>query len=530
MPLADATDLGDIDAPTRDLGDIDAPTRDLGDIDAPSTQDAQQGLQLALPASIPASAPSFGQRLAGYLPGGGGSPVPELGRALGTIGQGVVNQAAPLAPYLPGGGVQVAPQPPAPIQSVPGGDRRPLTPGDQRAMAAAPPAAPPLVANPFAAKAGAGGGGPSPAMNVPLANPADIAGIAQAQKGEQAEEQGAYDAKIAGDEATEKLTGGEAADAKIRDIEGGIKANRARLDDEAHYKAIREGYERQNAMLVDPNRYAKSLDTGHKIMQTLANIFGGYSAGIHGGPNQAVEDYNRRVQQDIDAQKDNIANGYHSLAGQESAYEAHLQATGSPQQAEALSLTAHQEMLKTALGKIMASTTKREDYNKANAAWYAAAQLQHETMIKYHKYFPAGAMGGAPAAAGAGPTAADVTSARALSMIGNLEKEGEVPGTSWLDRLRHTIATKTGLGGSIESPEATRFYDAKDALVAKKMELDGVKRIDEDRIADYGKRWQTTEQMDQLRREVHEGLADKQALPAKGSKGRGRAAEVEEEP
>ncbi len=396
-------------------------------------------------------------------------------------------------------------------------------------MVAAAPTTPPLVANPFAAKAGAGGGGPSPAMNVPLANPADIAGIAQAQKGEQAEEQGAYNAKIAGDEATEKLTGGEAAEAKFRDIEAGIKANRARLDDEAHYKMIREGYERQNAMLVDPNRYAKSLDTGHKIMQTLANIFAGYSAGIHGGPNQAVEDYNRRVQQDIDAQKDNIANGYHSLAGQESAYEAHLQATGSPQQAEALSLTAHQEMLKTALGKIMASTTSREDYNKANAAWYAAAQLQHETMIKFHKYFPAGAMGGT-ATPGSGPKAEDVDSKRAVSAIGSLERDGDVPGTGWTDRLRHFIGEKTGLGGSVESSDATRFYSAKDALVAAKMKLEQMSRINPDNVRDYGKRWQTTEQIDQLKREVKQGIADKEAIPAKGSKGRGRSAEVEEEP
>ncbi len=522
MPLADALDLGAVFTP----------------------QDAQQGLALAMPTQqVPVSN-------AGHDIGGGMShpqtttaPVPP---PPGTIRMPTQTITAPGAPPLSAQAArdlaynenvarayQLGNQGPntnATVQALQNAGATPMQgggppPGAQ--PAATPIAATPIVANPYAAKAG---GGPSPAMNVPLANPADIAGIAQAQKGEQAEEQGAYNAKIAGDEATEKLTGGEAADAKIRDIEGGIKANRARLDDEAFHKTIREGYERQNAMLVDPNHYAKSLDTGHKIMQTLANIFAGYSAGIHGGPNQAVEDYNRRVQQDIDAQKDNIANGYHSLAGQESAYEAHLQATGSPQQAEALSLAAHQEMLKTALGKIMASTTSREDYNKANAAWYAAAQLQHETRIKFHKYFPAGAMGGAPAAAGAGPTAADVTSARALSAIGNLEKEGEIPGTSWLDRLRHLIATKTGLGGSIESPEATRFYDAKDSLVAKKMELDRVKRISEDSIADYGKRWQSTEQMDQLRREVQQGLADKEALPAKGSKGRGRAAEAEEEP
>src|SRR6202044_1187355 len=123
--------------------------------------------------------------------------------------------------------------------------------------------------------------------------------------------------------------------------------------------------------------------------------------------------------QDIDAQKDNIANGYKSIAGQEGLYEQLLKATGTPQEAEALALSAHQEALKHALGKVMASTQSREDYDLANTAWYKAAGLQNEIRIKYHKYFPAGAMGGA-AAAGSGPSAGDVAARRAVGQIDRL--------------------------------------------------------------------------------------------------------------
>jgi hypothetical protein len=357
-------------------------------------------------------------------------------------------------------------------------------------------------------------------MNVPLANPADIHGILEAEKGQQAAQQGMAADQVAGDEDLEKQEGGAAADAKINEIESSVKAERKQKDAEAHYGRIRDAYDKLSQMSVDPNRYAKSLDTGHKVMQTLANIFSGFSAGIHGGPNQAIEDYQRRVQQDIDSQKDNIANGYKSVAGQEGLYEQMLKATGTPQEAEALTLTAHQEAVKHALGKIMASTASRQDYDKARAAYYAASQQQHETMIKYHKYFPAGALGGA-ATPGSGPKAEDVDSKRAVSAIGSLERDGDVPGTGWTDRLRHFIGEKTGLGGSVESSDATRFYSAKDALVAAKMKLEQMSRINPDNVRDYGKRWQTTEQIDQLKREVEQGIADKQAIPAKGGKGKG---------
>lgn len=501
---------------------------DLSDVPSPTTADAQQGLQLAL--DTPAQANADFYALQGIpQPGAPVTAPPPAAPPPATIRLPTQTiTAPPMSPYAKalaaanasfGWAPDVPPSYQGQAHSAPvgGGGGFNSALANANAIATAPqagaqPAGPALVPNP-ATK----GAGPSPAMNVPLANPADIQGILEAEKGQQAAQQRMGADQVAGDEDLEKQEGGAAADAKINEIESSVKAERKQKDAEAHYARIRDAYNKLSQMSVDPNRYAKSLDTGHKVMQTLANIFSGFSAGIHGGPNQAIEDYQRRVQQDIDSQKDNIANGYKSVAGQEGLYEQMLKATGTPQEAEALTLTAHQEAVKHALGKIMASTASRQDYDKARAAYYAASQQQHETMIKYHKYFPAGALGGT-ATPGSGPKAEDVDSMRAVSTIGSLERDGDVPGTGWLDRIRHLIGDKTWLGGSVESSEATRFYDAKDSLVAKKMELDGVKRINEDSIKDYGKRWQTTEQMDQLRREVQQGLADKQVLPAKGSK------------
>jgi hypothetical protein len=528
---------------------------------SPTTADAQQGLQLALDAPAQANADFYAwqgipqprapaQANTDFYTLQGspqpGVPVVVPPPAAAPSGSAIrmpvqTITAPPMSPYAKAlAAANAALFGPPPLPSYQGQAHSPPASGgfnaalaNANAIATAPQAdaqatsSPDLVPNTYAAKAGA----PSPAMNVPLANPADIEGIQNAQAGQAAAQQGLWADQIANNESIEKLEGGEAAEAKTRDIEAGIKAKRAETDAKEQHRRILSAYDKLSAMRVDPQRYAKSLDTGHKIMQTLANAFAGYSAGIHGGPNQAVEDYQRRVQADIDAQKDDIANGYRSIAGQEGLYEQLLKATGTPQEAEALSLTAHQEELKHAFGKIMASTQSREDYDKARAAWYAAAQQQHETMIKYHKYFPAGAMGGAAAAPGAGPKAEDVDAARATSAIAGLERDGEIPGTSWTDRLRHFIGEETGLGGSVESPEATRFYSAKDALVAAKMKLEGMSRINPENVYEYGKRWQTTEQIHQLRREVEQGIADKEAIPAKGSKGGGkRASEDEGEP
>jgi hypothetical protein len=506
-------------------------------------QDAQQGLSLALDApTVQVPANNAGLSL------GGGLSLPQTVAATAPPAPGTVvlptqtvTGTAPPSPVLSAQtardmaynqnlarlyqGASQAPNTDATVQALRNAGATPMSSTE------APPAAPgpAVVANPFAAKA-AGAGAISPAANVPLANPADIEGIQNAQAGQAAAQQGLSADQIANDESIEKLEGGEAAEAKIKDIDAGIKAKRAEIDAKEHYGRIRSAYDKLAVMSVDPNHYANSLDTGHKIMQTLANVFAGYSAGIHGGPNQAVEDYQRRVQADIDAQKDNISNGYKSIAGQEGLYETMLKATGTPQEAEALALSAHQEALKHALGKVMASTQSREDYDKARTAWYAAAQQQHETAIKYHKYFPAGALGAGVPAPGA-TKAEDVDSKRATQAIANLERDGEVPGTSWKDRLRHYIGEKTGLGGSVESPEATRFYSAKDALVAAKMKLEQMSRINPENVRDYGKRWQTTEQIDQLRREVAQGISDKEAIPAKGTKGGSpRVSEEEEAP
>jgi len=63
---------------------------------------------------------------------------------------------------------------------------------------------------------------------------------------------------------------------------------------------------------IDPNRLWASRDRGSRVLAGLSLILGGIGAGLTHGPNLALEQMNRLVDQDIDAQKTDI-NNKHTL-------------------------------------------------------------------------------------------------------------------------------------------------------------------------------------------------------------------------
>lgn len=59
---------------------------------------------------------------------------------------------------------------------------------------------------------------------------------------------------------------------------------------------------------VNPDRFWESRSDGQKAALVLSAMLGGFTAGIRGGPNQALEQINKSIDNDIQAQKANIAN------------------------------------------------------------------------------------------------------------------------------------------------------------------------------------------------------------------------------
>lgn len=59
---------------------------------------------------------------------------------------------------------------------------------------------------------------------------------------------------------------------------------------------------------IDPKRFFNNMSTGHKIGAAIAMILGGASAGTLGGENPAVKIFNKEIENDIDAQKNDQTN------------------------------------------------------------------------------------------------------------------------------------------------------------------------------------------------------------------------------
>ena len=82
---------------------------------------------------------------------------------------------------------------------------------------------------------------------------------------------------------------------------------------------------------VDPKRYWKDKSAGEKVLLVLAGMFGGAGAGLAKQPNMAAAAIERSVNDDIDAQKTNIANAKGNLNQLQGLYQDVVQRYGSEQ-------------------------------------------------------------------------------------------------------------------------------------------------------------------------------------------------------
>lgn len=141
-----------------------------------------------------------------------------------------------------------------------------------------------------------------------------------------AEQKQAEDASVAAALKAQKI-GEQAADieakAKSRDAE--LAAQQAKID------KLSEDYSKER---VDPEHWWHSRSTGQKIAFALAAALGGFAAGFRGGPNTALEQMNRAIDADIDAQKTAMANKRVSIENQKGALAEMYKRFGNMDQAE----------------------------------------------------------------------------------------------------------------------------------------------------------------------------------------------------
>jgi len=218
---------------------------------------------------------------------GGSSPGGALHDPVqGLAGGGKPLQVEPIAPD----DSDTQPAVPPPKQPL---DVEPVAPSDssqpsvtadqETAQAPANQPTPPTAANPQVS--------PTPTDSNPMTIGLGNQNLQQAEKATQA---GATAEALQGKTAAQAL--GD-ANSQVQQIQQQYqdRVKGYQLHDQQLQKQLSQGH-------IDPDRYMNNMDTGSKIAAGLGMIIGGIGSGMTGGPNLAVQQINKSIENDINSQ------------------------------------------------------------------------------------------------------------------------------------------------------------------------------------------------------------------------------------
>lgn len=107
---------------------------------------------------------------------------------------------------------------------------------------------------------------------------------------------------------------------------------------------------------VDPERYWREASTGTKVSAAIGAMLGGIGQGLIGGKNYGLEALNTAISQDIQAQRDNIANNREKVSDRRGVLSEMRRTFGDETAAEAATWVSHLEVAKTQLARIAAES------------------------------------------------------------------------------------------------------------------------------------------------------------------------------
>jgi hypothetical protein len=141
---------------------------------------------------------------------------------------------------------------------------------------------------------------------------------------------------------------------------------------------------------INPKRVIEHMSTGDKILQGIGFVLGGLGSAIGGGPNLAAKFFQDRVDQDIDAQKSDLANKQNLL-------HHNLTEMGDLRSAMAMtrvnlldSINAHLSSLQAQTGSAMIEPLKQQIQAQANLTM---DQLKAQMAMRQYLMQPAGTVG-----------------------------------------------------------------------------------------------------------------------------------------
>lgn len=228
------------------------------------------------------------------------------------------------------------------------------------------------------------------------------------------------------------------------------------LNYQDNYKKIEDeqaGLQQQlQAGKIDPRRYFNNMDTGHRISTAISLILGGIGAGLTHGPNVALQLMNKAVDNDIEAQKQDLGKT-HSLLS------LNMQKYHNLQTAEAATRLHYNTILQTQLQAAQAKAT--------NGAAAGALQMQLGKMVQEDAIYK-------------NQIALQTTHAQSLGM-GSSTGEGGIPvgqesGLLLLDpKYRETRVVANGKAYSATDKEAADKVRSVETLAGPV--VDGIQRL-----------------------------------------------------
>ena len=146
---------------------------------------------------------------------------------------------------------------------------------------------------------------------------------------------------------------------------------------------------------IDPDHWWHSQSLGDKARLTLASILGGFVSGYKGGPNQAIAQMNKHIDDDIAAQKQKIESAKGRVGDMKGSVAEMYRRFGNLDQAEAGARILHLQQLDQEAVQYGASA--KSDLVRANAA-QASAALRAEIAKQAAQLTPRAGAGGGPTA------------------------------------------------------------------------------------------------------------------------------------
>lgn len=159
--------------------------------------------------------------------------------------------------------------------------------------------------------------------------------------------------QLAGQQAEQLKVRAEKADAEAKRIQDGIEEQSRKLAD----------------VKVDPNRYWNNANTGQRMFYVLAAAIGGVSQSLnHLATNPIIDQANRIIDQDIDAQKHAIESGRQKLGDMKTGLAEFYRRTGNMDQAVALTQAKAYEQQAHQIDEYLAGTNDKILQARGSAA------------------------------------------------------------------------------------------------------------------------------------------------------------------